>query len=147
MVEELFGAELQTNDGPMPTAEAIGDVKVIFVYFSMHNCPPCRQFTPLLAELYAEANADTKQFEVVFCSGDREEQVYNEYFAEMPWKSVGFKSKITAALAKQYEVKGLPRMVVIRPNGEVIKKCGREQVINEGPAALEEFITEAEERE
>ena len=65
----------------------------------------------------------------------------------MPWKSVGFKSKITAALAKKFEVKGLPRMVVICPNGDIIKKCGREQIINEGPAALEEFITEAEERD
>jgi thiol-disulfide isomerase/thioredoxin len=147
MVEELFGAELLTKDGPMSTVEAIGDVKVVFVYFSMHNCPPCRQFTPILAELYEEANADEKQFEVVFCSGDREEAQYNEYFGEMPWKSVGFKSKVTATLAKKFEVKGLPRMVVIRPNGEIIKKCGREQIINEGPQALEEFITEAEERD
>lgn len=82
---------------------------------------------------------------MVFCSGDRDEEAYTEYFAEMPWKSVGYKSKITATLAKKFEVKGLPRMVVIKPNGDVIKKCGREQVINEGPGALEEFISEAEE--
>eukprot|EP00997_Jenningsia_sp_PLL12_P009702 NODE_6714_length_493_cov_32.015766_g5924_i0.p2 GENE.NODE_6714_length_493_cov_32.015766_g5924_i0~~NODE_6714_length_493_cov_32.015766_g5924_i0.p2 ORF type:complete len:111 (+),score=34.33 NODE_6714_length_493_cov_32.015766_g5924_i0:79-411(+) len=110
----------------MPTNEAIGDVKVVFVYFSMHNCPPCRLFTPILADLYNESNADGKQFEVIFCSGDREEESYTEYFGEMPWKSVGFKSKITATLAKRFEVKGLPRLVVIRPNGDIIKKCGRQ---------------------
>jgi hypothetical protein len=36
------------------------DVKLLGLYFSMHTCPPCREFTPLLAEIYREVNEDTK---------------------------------------------------------------------------------------
>jgi thiol-disulfide isomerase/thioredoxin len=39
-------------------------------YFSMHTCPPCREFTPIFAELYKEMNEDEKRFEVIFFSGD-----------------------------------------------------------------------------
>ena len=30
------------------------DVKLIFAYFSMEHCGPCREFTPILAGLYEE---------------------------------------------------------------------------------------------
>jgi thiol-disulfide isomerase/thioredoxin len=36
------------------------DVKLLGLYFSMHTCPPCREFTPLLAEIYQEVNEDKK---------------------------------------------------------------------------------------
>ena len=48
------------------------DAKLLFLYFSMHNCPPCREFTPLLVELYNEHNENGKVVEVVFMSGDQD---------------------------------------------------------------------------
>ena len=46
------------------------DLKLLMFYFSMHNCPPCREFTPLLTELYQEVNESERVMEVVFFSGD-----------------------------------------------------------------------------
>ena len=46
------------------------NTKLLMFYFSMHNCPPCREFTPLLVELYNEHNENGKVIEVVFFSGD-----------------------------------------------------------------------------
>ena len=51
----------------------------------MHNCPPCRAFTPMLADLYEEYNEDEKKFEIIFFSGDKSEEEFNNYFGEMPW--------------------------------------------------------------
>jgi nucleoredoxin len=34
--------------------------KLLAIYYSMHTCPPCREFTPLLAALYEEVNEDEK---------------------------------------------------------------------------------------
>ena len=48
------------------------ETKLIMLYFSMHNCKPCQEFTPLLVELYNEHNENEKLFEVVFFSGDQE---------------------------------------------------------------------------
>ena len=44
--------------------------KIVMFYFSMHNCPPCREFTPLLVELYNDTNENEKVLECVFLSGD-----------------------------------------------------------------------------
>ena len=59
----------------------------LLFYFSAHWCPPCRGFTPQLAEFY-RSHADTKSFEIVFVSSDNDETEFKSYFAEMPWTSV-----------------------------------------------------------
>ena len=63
-------------------------VKVIMLYFSMHDCKPCLEFTPILAEIYTEMNESKKVFEVVYFSGDKTKQEFDQYFAEMPWPSM-----------------------------------------------------------
>ena len=32
------------------------DCKILMLYVSSHSCAPCREFTPLLTELYQEMN-------------------------------------------------------------------------------------------
>ncbi len=74
-MEGLFGTDpIKSKSGETTPAEAFKDVKMVGVYCSMHNCPPCREFTPLLVELYKEFNADGKQFEIVFVSGDKTQE-------------------------------------------------------------------------
>ena len=88
---------LKTGDqvkGGTPTT--VGEVmkdagKLIMVYISMHDCPGCLEFTPMLVELYREMNETEKTFEVVFFSGDKKEEVFQDYFADMPWPALPFK--------------------------------------------------------
>ena len=61
----------QTGGTQTTVGSAISsDAKLLLLYFSMHNCPPCREFTPLLVELYNEHNESGKVMEVIFLSGD-----------------------------------------------------------------------------
>ena len=59
--------------------------KLLAIYYSMHNCPPCREFTPMLNMIYEEVNEDEKVLEIIFFSGDKTQEEFDEYFAEMPW--------------------------------------------------------------
>jgi thiol-disulfide isomerase/thioredoxin len=48
------------------------------------RCPPCRGFTPKLAEIYKAYQAKGLAFEILFVSSDRDESAFGEYFGEQP---------------------------------------------------------------
>mmetsp|Transcript_33001 Transcript_33001/g.24301 ORF Transcript_33001/g.24301 Transcript_33001/m.24301 type:complete len:143 (-) Transcript_33001:40-468(-) len=141
-MEELFGTSaITTKKGTTTAAEAFKDVKLVLVYFSMHNCPPCRAFTPLLADIYNEMNESEPTFEVVFCSGDKTQEQYNEYYAEMPWIALPKGDERVKTLAQMFQVKGVPRLIVMKPDGTVVNDDAVEKVKKEGPGSIEDFIS------
>ena len=104
----------KVGGNPTTVGQAIAsNTKLLMFYFSMHNCPPCREFTPLLVELYNEHNENGKVIEVVFFSGDQDQSQYNEYFGEMPWLALPYKDPRMKPAAKHFTVRGLPRLVVL----------------------------------
>ena len=147
MVEELFGSEkvMSKKGGLVTPQEAFGKAKVIAIYFSMHTCPPCRQFTPVFADIYNELiESGNTDLEVIFCSGDKTEELYNEYYGEQPWLALPFKDARLATLAKQFEVRGVPRLIVVnKETGEVIEQNGVQKVLMGGPPVIEEYIEKA----
>jgi nucleoredoxin len=146
MVEELFGtADLLGKSGNVAPSEVFKNAKIVAVYFSMHNCPPCRQFTPVFAELYNEmVAAGNHSLAVVFCSGDKDEATYREYYGEMPWHALPFKDGRMATLAKKFDVRGVPRLVIVnKATGAVIEQNAVQKIMMEGPSAVEEYIGKA----
>ena len=141
MVEELFGtAPILTKIGTVDPVEACKGAKLIGIYFSMHNCPPCRMFTPLFAELYNEVNASEKVMEVIFCSGDKTQEEYDEYYGEMPWLALPKGDARLGPIAKKYEVKGVPRLIIIKPDGTVLEQNGVKKLTEGGPEAIENYL-------
>ena len=107
----------------------------------MHNCPPCREFTPLLVELYNEHNENAKVMEVVFMSGDQDQNLYNEYFGEMPWLALPFKDSRMKPAAKHFGVRGLPRLVVLNAKtGATINDNAVQIVTEQGPVIIEQWL-------
>ncbi len=69
---------------------------MLALYFSAHWCPPCRDFTPHLAEVYKAfkaSHARSADWEVVFVSSDSDEAAFKEYFAEMPWLALPYENR------------------------------------------------------
>jgi nucleoredoxin len=125
---ELLGPKLLSKDGEVDTAAALKEKKAIALYFSGHWCPPCRGFTPKLAEWYA-SSLKAKGLEIVFVSSDRDESKFKEYFGEMPWLALPYSERqVKAALDKRFQVEGIPSVVVLDPQGELITKDGRAEI-------------------
>ncbi len=118
----------------------MADAKIVGIYFSAHFCPPCRSFTPVLAELYNEVNKDGKKIEIVFVSCDGSKGEYDQYFATMPWLAVAQGDARVNAMATKFSVSGIPRLVIVKKDGTVIENDARGKVQSEGPAAVESWI-------
>jgi len=59
----------------------------------------------------------------------------------MPWLALPRGDARLPALAKKFEVKGVPRLIVLRPDGSVINNSAVQKVSQEGPGAIEEFLS------
>jgi len=155
-VAALLGDELKSQDGTVSTAQACAG-KTVGLYFSAHWCPPCRGFTPKLAEAYNGMKKAGKELEIVFVSSDRDESSFEEYFGEMPWLALDFQDRNRKnALSDKFKVKGIPSLIFVDgDSGETITTKGRDAVINdpEGehfpdrspwkPKTLEEMLGES----
>ena len=81
-------------------------VEIYIFYFSMMHCPPCREFTPLLSQLY---NAQiTKHWEVIFFSCDLKQENFDAYLQKMPWFAMPFRDKRLRSVALEFGVKEVP---------------------------------------
>merc|ERR1712232_235192 len=95
-----------------------------------HWCPPCRGFTPKLVEAYA--GLKEKGFEVVFVSSDQDEEAWKGYYGEMPWLAVPFEDRDRKEkLSERFKASGIPTLVILNSNGELITTDGRAKVMTE----------------
>ncbi|KAI0984666.1 hypothetical protein GJ496_001651 [Pomphorhynchus laevis] len=112
------------------------DKKVDYVglYFSAHWCPPCKKFTPVLAEFY-ERHSESKKFEIVFVTCDESESSFKKYYKDMPWLAVKFDEKILEKLKLDYSVDGVPMLIFIdAKTGETVNADGRHWVTTDPKA-------------
>lgn len=127
--ESILGDKLLGKSGELSTKEALGGKAAVFVYFSAHWCPPCRGFTPKLAEFYKK-HAASKNFEVVFVSSDKDSDQFNEYYGEQPWLALPYNQRAQKdQLSKKFKVQGIPFLVILGPEGQTYTKDGRSKVM------------------
>jgi len=127
---DLLGSDLLKGKGDkVATATALSDKKAVALYFSAHWCPPCRGFTPQLAEWYT-ADLQKKGLEIVFVSSDKDQGAFDDYAASMPWLALPFEDRARKnALSKKYKVQGIPTLVILDgATAETITLDGREAV-------------------
>lgn len=116
--------ELETVD----VAQALAG-KHVGLYFSAHWCPPCRQFTPRLVDVYSKLQKDDKEFEVVFVSCDKNEVEFKEYLSGMPWLAVSFEDKaLRDSLSRKFRIQGIPALVMMSPDTTILSANARSAV-------------------
>eukprot|EP00389_Voromonas_pontica_P007148 GDKH01010777.1.p1 GENE.GDKH01010777.1~~GDKH01010777.1.p1 ORF type:complete len:156 (+),score=53.03 GDKH01010777.1:131-598(+) len=108
--------------------EVLGDAEFIGIYFSAHWCPPCRGFTPVLAESYKKMDAAGAKIKFVFSSSDRTPEEFEGYYGDMPWDAVPYDQAGRTAsqkLSGKFGVRGIPFLVFVNKDGKEVTKDGR----------------------
>lgn len=80
--------------------------------------------------------------EIIFFSGDKTEEEFNNYFGDMPWLALPRdQRKIMMENAKRFKIKGVPRLIMLRASdGHILSEQCYEHVRDKGPVAIEEFL-------
>ncbi|KAE8912798.1 hypothetical protein PF005_g12981 [Phytophthora fragariae] len=149
----LQGTKLVNAKGETMDGGDVGQSGLVALYFAANWCPDCRAFQPKLNDFYAEANASKQQLDVVFLNSDMSEEDQQTHFSTKhgDWWMVPREAKIRSELRRKYGIRngkddvevgvthrnsGIPALVIIRPDGEVLDFQGAQQVVNDGIKAL-----------
>ena len=117
---DLLGDTLLTKEGEASTAVTLAGKKYVMLYFSAHWCPPCKKYTPELAQAYA-ASERKDEVAIVFVSSDRDENAFTEYYAEMPFAALPYEAQEKkSSLSSKYDVKGIPSLVLLDGDGNLV---------------------------
>lgn len=125
-IVDTFGedCDIQTQDGTVKLSTFTG--KYVALYFSARWCPPCQGFTPVLSEFYQKAKAAGKDWEVIFCSSDRDQSAFDGYFGKMPWSALPFEQRrLKAKLSEKFGVRGIPALILLDQSGQLYNENGR----------------------
>jgi nucleoredoxin len=136
-MESLLGPTLLTKakQPAKKTSKLMESKDLVALYFSASWCPPCKAFSPILAEFYNNCAKDGK-LEIVYVSSDRTIPDFDEYYKKMPWLSIGTDAGSAAIknnLAQQIKIQGIPTLIVIdAKTGEFVTGSAREDVTKVG---------------
>uniref|UniRef100_A0A0D9R4R0 Nucleoredoxin like 2 n=1 Tax=Chlorocebus sabaeus TaxID=60711 RepID=A0A0D9R4R0_CHLSB len=149
MVDILGGRHLVTRKGAAVEAEAALQNKVVALYFAAARCGPSRDFTQLLCDFYTALVAEARRpapFEVVFVSADDSSQEMLNFMRELhgTWLALPFHDPYRHELRKRYNVTAIPKLVIVKQNGEVITNKGRKQIRERGLACFQDWVEAAD---
>ncbi len=125
---------VDNKGGRTPIANLKG--KIVAIYFSAHWCPPCRELTPQIIDIYnaLRITDPDKQFELVFVSADKDEVAFNNYFGDMPWLAIPYSDGETRSrLEKRFKVKGYPTLIMLDEDARMYTNEGRKVIMDGWP--------------
>lgn len=122
--------------------EAITKYPLIGILFSAEWCPPCQGFGPILINFYKEVNKTKKEMEIVLCSSDKDEASFKAHLESLPWPAIPYDSDAQNDLYDQFEVVGVPVLVVINNKGDVIDAKARNTIQKLGVGSIEFWLQE-----
>ncbi|XP_035464604.1 nucleoredoxin-like protein 2 [Scophthalmus maximus] len=149
MVEVFTGRALLNKDGDLVDPDEALRNKVVGVYFSAGWCPPCRDFTPVLCDFYTELVEESDppaQFEIVFVSSDKSSDDMVEYYHDVhgDWLALAWTDEYKHELKQRYKITAVPKLVIVKENGDVITDKGRKQIRDRGLACFRSWLDAAE---
>lgn len=130
---EFFGIE-ELHDGTevKPLANFRDNATAFAFYFSASWCPPCKSFTPMLANFYN--NTRESGLEIIFVGLDQDQASHDKYFAKMPFKAIPWygddsdKEDPRQTLTQEFGIRGIPHLAITDREGKILDTQGVQKV-------------------
>ena len=126
---ELAGKLVHLEGGALRpfSVSRLAGVKFYGIYFSASWCPPCREFTPGLVDAYGKIRELYPEFELVLVNRDRTPQDMEAYMRDdrMQFPAIGWDSIQFASEINRYAGEGIPDLVLVDENGQVLSDSFR----------------------
>ncbi|KAL5978567.1 hypothetical protein ACLOJK_029684 [Asimina triloba] len=111
--------------------------KTVGLYFSANWYPHCQNFTPLLASVYNQLKEKDAEFEIVFVSSDEDQNSFVKFHSTMPWLAIPFSDlQSKKGLTQRFQIEGIPSLVVLDPQGNLIQMDGVDLIYRYGVQAF-----------
>mmetsp|Transcript_65680 Transcript_65680/g.172105 ORF Transcript_65680/g.172105 Transcript_65680/m.172105 type:complete len:343 (+) Transcript_65680:69-1097(+) len=142
---QSYGLQLVRCSGGPFDAKQLTSADVIAFYFSAHWCPPCRQFTPMLKK-FVETLQSNGEFslKVICVSSDHAEHEMWKYIYDChgDWLALAFPDRaMKDRLSQQYQVSGIPQLVVIDQVGRNVVGNARNDVMSAANSSSTQVLT------
>jgi len=126
-LRDLLRGKYVRNNGE-ETDHTSFDQKMLMLYFSAHWCPPCQAFTPKLVSFY-ERFHESKNFEIVFVSSDRDPAEFVEYMGHMPWLAIPYDDSIRLQdLNSHFDVQGIPSLFILDQELRIVNESAVQSI-------------------
>ncbi|XP_074295649.1 putative nucleoredoxin 1 [Silene latifolia] len=122
-----------SSDGTkIPVSELQG--KIVALYFCISSYTPSSEFNEKLTDVYKKLKEKGENFEIVsiFMDNNNNTQVLEEVLSQMAWFALPFKDEQIETLARYFELRTIPRLVIIGPNGQTLNHSVAELIDEHG---------------
>lgn len=94
------------------SASSLDQPEFVGFYMGASWCGPCKSFTPILKQFYEKVGRS--KLEIVFCTNDRSQEEFLNYFGTMPWLGISKNDNQALHEAWQnYPAKGIPKLTIV----------------------------------
>lgn len=66
--------------------------------------------------------------EIILVARDKNKEEFEKYYNEMPWLSLPYKDGRLKKLIETHEIKGIPQLILLNKQGEMVYRDGRNDV-------------------
>ena len=135
-MEKLLGKTLKTKENEDYQMEKIEEIKLFGLYFGAGFCPPSLNFTKTLISFYKEMNINEKILEIIYIPYDKDENQYKSHTENMPFLRYQFQENHVKELVRQFNITGIPKLLIFDNKGKLISNDGRREVCLDGEEAM-----------
>ncbi|KAK9675565.1 hypothetical protein RND81_11G015600 [Saponaria officinalis] len=122
---------ISSGDKKVPVSELEG--KIVGLYFCVGSYRPCTEFTEKLGHIYNKLKEKGENFEIVLIYlAENDESGFTQTLAQTSWRALPFKDKKIGKLARYFELRSIPRLVIIGMDGTTLNPDVTELVDEHG---------------